>query len=100
MKYLAYDGIENEYELFETIEEAQEWLEGSFLDDTEGYHPDLESCKIYELKQVIKIKVIDSKENYKYENEEDIPEGDTESKAWPYDNAFDEVWEHKFVDVE
>ena len=45
-KYLAFDGINCEYKPFETIEEARKWLEECFYNDGEGYHPDLESCKI------------------------------------------------------
>lgn len=37
-KYLAFDGINFEYEDFETIEEAQKWLEECFLDSDEGYY--------------------------------------------------------------
>lgn len=96
-KYLAFDGINCEYEDFETIEEAQKWLEECFLDSYEGYHPDMKSCKIFELKQTIDYDVIDSKANYKYEHEEDIPEDDEVSEAWPHDNDFDEIWKHKFV---
>ena len=98
-KYLAFDAINNEYEEFETIEDAQQWLEEAFLCSGEGYHYDLKSCKIFELKQTVDYDVVDSKKNYKYENEEDIPEDDNESEVWPYDNSFDEIWEHKFVDV-
>ena len=98
-KYLAYDGINGDHEGFETIEEAREWLEECFNDPVEGYHPDFQSCKIYELKEIVEYEVVDSRENYKYQNEEDIPDGDTESEAWPYSNEFDEVITHKFVDV-
>ena len=98
-KYVAFDGINGYYEAFETIEEAQSWLEEGFFDAEEGYHPDMKSCKIYELKQTVDYDVVDSKENYKYECEDDIPEDDEKSEAWPYDNRFDEIWKHKFVDV-
>lgn len=98
-KYLAYDGINGDYERFETIEEAREWIKDSIYQPEEGYHPDLKSCKIYELKEVVDYDVIDKKSNYKYEDEDDIPEGDNDSEAWPYDNAFEEIWQHKFVDV-
>ena len=98
-RYLAYDGINGDYEKFETIEEAREWLKEGFYQPEEGYHPDLKSCKIYELKEVVDYDIIDSKDNYEYENEEDIPEGDTESSAWPYPNEFDEIITHKFVDI-
>ena len=97
-KYLAFDGINNQYEDFETIEEAQEWLKEIFLDPDEGYHPDLESCKIFELKQTVGYDVIDSKDNYKYMYEDDIPEDDEESESCPFGGAdYDEIWEHKFM---
>lgn len=99
-KYLAYDSINCEYEQFDTIEEARKYLEEAFKDENEGYHPDAESCKIYELKEAVKVTIVDSKDNYKYLDEDDIPEDDTESEAWPYDNAFDEIWDHEFITVE
>ena len=98
-RYLAFDGINCSYERFETIEEAREWLVECFYDEQEGYHPDLESCKIFELKEVASYDIIDKKENYKYLHEEDIPEGDNESESWPYDDAFDEIWKHKFMPI-
>jgi hypothetical protein len=97
-KYLVFDGINSDYQEFETLKQAQEYLEEIFLDANEGYHPETTNCKIYILSQLIKIDVVDSKENYEYENEEDIPEGDNISEAWPYDNAFDEIWKHNFID--
>jgi len=30
-------------------------------------------------------------------DEDDIPEDDNESIAWPYSTDFDEIWKHKFV---
>lgn len=99
-KFLAYDGINCEYEEFETIEQAQEWLKEVFLDADEGYHTELDSCKIFELKQVVDYDVIDSKDNYKYMHDEDIPEDDEESKACPFGGCdYDEIWKHKFVNV-
>ena len=98
-KYLAFDGINCDYEEFETIAEAEKWLEEIFLDSDEGYHPDMESCKIFELRATVDYDVIDSKENYKYIYEDDIPEDDEESEPWPYNTDFDEIWKHKFVAV-
>jgi len=98
-KYLAIDGINGDQEKFETIEEARRWLEEYFLDLDEGYHPDFASCKIYQLAEVVECDVIDKKENYKYMYEEEIPEDDNESEAWPYSSDFDEIWKHKFVPV-
>ena len=40
-----------------------------------------------------------AKENYEYEYEDDIPEGDETSEAWPYGSEFDEVWQHKFTEA-
>ena len=98
-KYLAFDGINGGHEDFDTIEEARKWLEDCFLSPDEGYHPDFASCKIYQLAETVECEVVDKKENYKYIYEDDIPEGDNESQAWPYSTDFDEIWEHKFVPV-
>jgi len=98
-KYLAFDGINGGHEDFDTIEEARKWLEDCFLSPDEGYHPDFASCKIYQLAETVECEVADKKENYKYIYEDDIPEGDNESQAWPYSTDFDEIWEHKFVPV-
>lgn len=84
-KYLAYDGINCEYEEFETIEEAQKWLEECFFDSDEGYHPDIDSCKIFELKQTVSYDVVDRKGE--------------ESEGWRYSPSFDEIWKHKFITV-
>ena len=96
-RYLAFDGINGDREEFDTIEEAREWLEDCFLSPDEGYHPDFASCKIYQLAETVECEVVDKKENYKYIYEDDIPEGDNESQAWPYSTDFDEIWKHKFV---
>jgi hypothetical protein len=98
-RYLAFDGINGDREEFDTIEEAREWLEDCFLSPDEGYHPDFASCKIYQLAETVECEVVDKKENYKYIYEDDIPEGDNESQAWPYSTDFDEIWKHKFVPV-
>ena len=98
-KYLAYDDINGDYHECHTIEEARSWLEEIFLDEN-GYHPGLVFCKIYELKEVASFDVVAKKKDYKYEYEDDIPEDDKESEAWPYDSEYDEIWKHKFVPVE
>lgn len=99
--YLTYDPINGEYETHETIEEARKYLESMFIDAVDGsYHPDTDRCKIYKLEEVVEIEVTDRKSNYKYEYDEEIPEGDEESEAWPYPNEFDEIWKHHFTKVE
>ena len=97
-RYLAYDAGNNEYQSFETIEEAHKYLESCFFDDG-AYDPDLDQYEVYELVEVVRHDILDSKENYKYIYEEDVPEDDEESEVWPYDSAYDEIWQHKFVPV-
>ena len=96
-KYLVIDP-DFDHEEFDTIEQARSYLESVFLDNGE-YHPDTEVCKIYTLVETVKLEEVDNKGNYKYECEEDIPDGDNESEAWPYSADFDIVAEHKFVKV-
>lgn len=95
-RYLAYDAEANEYERFDTLEEAHSYIGDCFSDE---YTPDIDNCEIFELIEVVRHDVIDSKSNYKYMYEEDIPEDDEESEAWPYNNDHDEIWQHKFVPV-
>lgn len=98
-KYLAYDACNGEYEEFETIEEARDWLKEGFLTD-DGYNlDDMRNSKIYTIAETVEWEVTDRKSNYKYEYEDDIPEDDNESEAWPHDSIFDEVGTHKFVPV-
>lgn len=87
-KYLAYDGINNEYEFFYTNEDAQDWLSDIFLDRYEGYHPDLSCCAIYELKQKVGYDIIANKKDYTDEEWQD--EG--------YSVYFNEIWKHKFIE--
>jgi hypothetical protein len=86
MKYLAFDGINCDYEEFDTIEEAREWIEEGILHPNEGYHPDGESFKIYQLVENLKYNVIAERKNFTAEQWEEM-----------YDSNYDEIWEHKFV---
>jgi len=99
-QFLAYDGINNHWELFNTIEEARDYLEEIFLDpNNDSYHPDLASCKIYQLVETVEYEIIDSKKNYKYFYDDDIPIDAEDHEIWPYDDMFDELWQHKFVPI-
>ena len=95
-KYITYDACEGEFNLHETIEEAQEYLRESFF--CEAYHPETANCQIFELKEVVKVEVTDRKSDYEYEEEDDIPEG-ADGEAWPYGSDIEELWDVKFVDV-
>jgi hypothetical protein len=84
--YIAYNSIDSEYESFNTIEEAREYLEEVFLDRQEGYHPDIEGCCIFQVKEIVQYDVVDKRENFT-------------AASWPYSDEFDEIWRHRFVDV-
>jgi len=88
MRYLAID-TNNDRDEFDTIEEAREWLEESFLSN-EGYHPDLEDCRIYELIEVVKKTVVQV-------------QGDMTDEQWSEISSTpecDEIWRHEFVKIE
>lgn len=97
-KYLVID-IEGDKELFETLKEAQDYAEGCFFNDG-AYHPDIKDTCIFELIQTVDYDVIDKRSNYKCQNVDDVPEGGNLDDAWQHDCEFDEIWKHKFVDVE
>jgi len=98
--YLAHDPINWEFEEFETIEEARLFLEASFLDLDEGYHPDTNQCRVYKLTETVELTLVDKKSNYKYPSEDDVPEDDETGDFWPNPSQFDEIYEHKFVKQE
>lgn len=88
MKYLAID-VDNDFDEFSTIEEAREWLEESFLSD-EGYHPDLEDCKIFQLVEFVEKIVVKTK-------------GDMTDEQWREISTTpecDEIWKHEFKKAE
>ena len=88
-RFLAYDGINCEHEEFDDIKDAEKYLEELFLDrdGDEGYHPDAESCYIFELKEVVKIDVVAKKS--------EMSEEEWNNK-YSEDNKFGEIWQHRF----
>jgi len=95
-KYIVYDYDNSEFEHFDTIEEAQKWIK---KENSGEISPDISEYFIAEIIQKASFEVTDKKENYKYVYDEDIPEDDTESEAWPYDNKFDFVGKIKFEEL-
>lgn len=89
MNYLAYDSINGDYEHFETIEEARDWLSESFLCDGEGYHPDLKGCRIYKVAEKADYTVVASRCDFTEEEWEE--EG--------YSSDYEEIWKHVFLTV-
>ncbi len=96
-KYIAYDPDNNDYEPFETLEEAQEWLA---RDDGEGFGEALcGGCGfIAKITHRAKYEVTDEKENY-HEHTENCPE-DCDEEEWPNPIEFDTVGKIVFEEVE
>lgn len=69
-QYWIYDGIENEFDKYESLQEIKEHITETCIDETEGIHPDIESILI--LKKASEVKVIEDGEFYKVEFEDSI----------------------------
>lgn len=69
-QYWIYDGIENEFEKYESLQEIKEHIAETCIDETEGIHPEIESILI--LKRASEVKVIEDGEFYKVEFEDSI----------------------------
>ena len=95
-KYLAYCAPSCLYETFTTIEAARAWLKEGFLTDGE-FDPETEDSKIYILHETVVLDVIDKKENYKYLDIDDVPDGEDEDDVWPYSKDWDYVSKERFV---
>jgi hypothetical protein len=87
-KFLAvnHEGILDD---FNTIEEAREALKEVFYDSNEGYHPDLKSSMIYELKELVDYDVIKTREEFDEEELELYEDTDIEA-----------IWKHKFISAD
>lgn len=91
-KYVAHFRAENEYEEFDTFEEAEKWLfEAQHYDD--GFS--LESMQggdyIAKITHRSKYTETDCKENYHEHTDMCTP--DCEREEWPYSNEYDVVGE-------
>lgn len=91
-EYIAYDAASNEYEHFEGVEEAKEWITGQ--DFSDGFPPELidGDCFIAKIIYRSSVKITDSKENYRCRkkpdqiakcNSCDLSE-DCDGEEWPY----------------
>jgi len=97
-KYLAYDACDGQTKRFESIEEARKWIDEQSVID-ESVDEKVKFSAIYILHEKVEIEVTDKKSNYKYQSEDDIPEDDNESEAWPYSSDHEEMWKINFVQV-
>lgn len=95
-QYLAFDSCSNEYEEFDTVQEAQKWIKEGMTCENE-ISLEGEDSKIYKLHSIVDIVTTDYKSNYLYENEEDDIE--ETGSVWPYDNDWDSVVDVQFKEV-
>jgi len=84
-RYLAYDADGGEHEMFDTIEEAKQWLTEGI---EEGVGTEFESGNCFIAKVVLRssFKITEKKEDY--------PEGE-----WPYNSDFDHIGKAQWFHV-
>jgi len=88
MKYLAFDADNYDFEEFETIEEARKYCEDGFLNE-EGYSPDTEKYKIWQIAEIVELKTIAEKKDFTDEQ--------WEEKG--YSDEFDTICKHEFIPI-
>ena len=101
-RYYVRDDDTGDDDVFATKAEVDKWIADTFAEHmAEGVGEEAMNGGIWwaEIRQESAWVETDNKANYKYEYEDDIPEDDTESEAWPYDNEFDTVGKLVMVDV-
>ena len=96
--YLAFSSVNQEYDFFETFEQAEQYLKEGYEEGIPDEAVNGEDF-IAKITHRSKFNETDRKENYKYIDEDDIPEDDTESEAWPYSNEFDVIGDISFEKV-
>jgi hypothetical protein len=47
-KLVLWDGIDGSMEDIDSLEHAKKWLKENYYDSEEGFHPDIELCKVYQ----------------------------------------------------
>lgn len=95
-RYVAYDAANGEYQEFETLNEAENWLKE---DDGEGISN--EACcgqnYIAEIQYISEVTRIDEKKNY-HVHTDDCPE-DCDEEEWPYNDDWDWIGDHHYVRI-
>lgn len=96
-RYVAYDAANGEYEEFETLKEAEDWLTE---DDGEGISD--EACcgqnYIAEIQYRSVVTKIDEKANYHVHTDE-CPD-DCDEEEWPYSDDFDWIGHHSYEKID
>lgn len=96
-RYVAYDAANGEYEEFETLKEAEDWLKEG---DGEGIFD--EACRgqnyIAEIQYRSVVTKTDEKENYHVHTDK-CPE-DCDEEEWPYSDDFDWIGHHSYEKID
>ena len=96
-RYVAYNAAIWEYEVFETLKEAEDWLKE---DDEEGISDEACCGKNYiaEIQYRSVVTTTDEKSNY-HVHTDDCPE-DCDEEEWPYDSDWDCVAYHSYEKID
>lgn len=96
-RYVAYDATNGEWEEFETLKAAEDWLT-----ENDGDGISEEACNgqnyIAEIQFRSAVTVIDGKDNY-HVHTDDCPE-DCDEEEWPHNNDFDWVGKHSYTKID
>lgn len=96
-RYVAYDAANGDYEEFETLKEAEDWLKEG---DGEGISD--EACcgqnYIAEIQYRSVVTKTDEKSNYHVHTDE-CPE-DCDKEEWPYSDDFDWIGHHSYEKID
>lgn len=97
-RYVAYDSSNGEYNEFETLQEAIDWLKEG---DSEGISD--EACDgqnwIAEIKYKSEVTEIDNRSNYEYD-EEECMWINKDGEEWNYGNDFEWIGDHHYVEID
>ena len=97
LRYVAYDAANGEYEEFETLREAEEWLTDG---DAEGISE--EACNgqnyIAEIQYRSTVTITDRKEDYHVHTDECME--DCNEEEWPYCDDFDLIGTHSYEKID
>ena len=96
-RFVAYDAANGDYEEFDDIQSAKDWLTEN---DGEGISEEAENGANYiaEIKYRSKVFVVDTPDNYHVHTDEcteDCPE-----EEWPYDDEFSFIGKHVYQKID
>lgn len=96
-RYVAYDAANGDYQEFETLKEAEDWL---VEDDGEGISN--EACYgqnyIAEIQYRSDVTIVDERSNYHVHTDECLEDCDEEE--WPYNDDWDFICKHSYEKID